>query len=61
MMTENDLKEQFIKFGGIVLAQAIKQVSELKKIPSNEIDLHYNMGILDAVSLLNELNMRLNK
>lgn len=60
-MTEADLKEQFIKFGGIVIGQAIKQISELKRIPSNEIDLHYNMGILDAVALLNELNMRLNK
>lgn len=60
-MTEAELKEQFIKFGGMVFAQAIKEVSELKRILSNELDLHYNMGILDAVSLLNQLNMRLNK
>lgn len=60
-MTEAELKEQFIKFGRMVFAQAIKEVSELKRIPSNEIDLHYNMGILDAVALLNQLNMRLNK
>lgn len=61
LMTENDLKEQFKNFGTICFRQAIEEVSELKRIPSNEIDLHYNMGILDAVSLLNKISMRLNK
>ena len=61
MMTEADLKEQFIKFGGIVLGQVSKELSELKRIPSNEVDLHYNMGILVALTLLNQISMRLNK
>lgn len=60
-MTEAELKEQFKNFAEFCFKKGIEEVSELKRIPSNEIDLHYNMGILDAVALLNKISMRLNK
>lgn len=39
--------------------QVTKEVTELKKIPSNEVDLYYNMAILDVLSIISQIKQRI--
>lgn len=50
MNTKELLIEALSKTTYLTIDASISRVSALRKIPSNEMDLHYNMAILDVLT-----------